>query len=94
MEMRYGSLLRRDAEPFWQRVQKLVFQNITVLGFSPSEAIAAADVLVRLTKEGRRIGVEDLLIAATALQRGLIVVTRNVDEFQRVPGLTVENWFS
>jgi tRNA(fMet)-specific endonuclease VapC len=94
MEMRYGSLLRRDAEPFWQHIQKVVFQNITVLGLSPTEAIAAADILARLTKEGRRIGVEDLLIAATALERGLIVVTRNLDEFQRVPGLAVENWFN
>jgi tRNA(fMet)-specific endonuclease VapC len=93
MEMRYGSLLRRDAESFWQRVQKTVFENITVLGLAPTDAMTAADILAKLTKEGRRIGLEDLLIGATALGSGLVVVTRNVDEFRRVPGLTVENWF-
>lgn len=36
----------------------------------------------------------DLLIAAQALALGLTVVTVNVDEFCRVPGLGVENWLS
>jgi len=36
----------------------------------------------------------DLLIAAQALALGLTVVTANVDEFSRVPGLGVENWLS
>ena len=35
----------------------------------------------------------DLFIAATALVHGLIVSTRNVRHFERVPGLVVENWF-
>ena len=36
----------------------------------------------------------DLWIAAQALGLGLTVVTANVDEFSRVPGLGVENWLS
>ncbi|HQU41249.1 MAG TPA: hypothetical protein PK867_00495 [Pirellulales bacterium] len=38
------------------------------------------------------IGAHDLLIATIALSRQLTVVTANTDEFQRVPGLAVENW--
>ena len=40
------------------------------------------------------IGPNDLLIAAQALALGLTVVTANIDEFSRVPGLGVENWLS
>ena len=41
-----------------------------------------------------RFGPNDLLIAAHALSAGLSLVTNNVTEFERVPGLKVENWFS
>ena len=41
---------------------------------------------------GRPIGDFDSLIAAQALARDLIVVTNNVDEFERVPDLRIENW--
>ena len=40
-----------------------------------------------------RFGPNDLLIAAHALSTGLPLVTNNVSEFERVPGLNVENWF-
>jgi tRNA(fMet)-specific endonuclease VapC len=39
-----------------------------------------------------KVGKKDLRIAAIALESGGIVVTRNVRDFQRVPGLTIENW--
>jgi tRNA(fMet)-specific endonuclease VapC len=39
-----------------------------------------------------KVGKFDLKIAAIALENGGIVVTRNVRDFQRVPGLQVENW--
>jgi tRNA(fMet)-specific endonuclease VapC len=45
-----------------------------------------------LGREGRSIGPYDLQIAAIARTAGLCVVTRNVSEFSRVPGLLVENW--
>jgi tRNA(fMet)-specific endonuclease VapC len=41
-----------------------------------------------------RIGALDQLIAAQAITLELIVVTNNVREFRRVPGLRVENWLS
>jgi len=47
-----------------------------------------------LEQRGTPIGDADLRIAAIALSRGLIVVTGNVREFQRVPGLQVENWLT
>jgi tRNA(fMet)-specific endonuclease VapC len=43
-------------------------------------------------KVGRTIGVNDLHIAAHARSEGLTLVTNNLGEFQRVPGLLLENW--
>ena len=45
-----------------------------------------------LVRRGEPIGPNDMLIAAHALCQGLTVVTANVGEFSRVPGLSVENW--
>jgi tRNA(fMet)-specific endonuclease VapC len=40
------------------------------------------------------IGVEDLLIGATALSHGYTIVTANIRHFQRIPNLQVENWLA
>lgn len=47
-----------------------------------------------LEKVGRTIGVNDLHIAAHARSEGLTLVTNNLVEFERVPGLMAENWVS
>ena len=47
-----------------------------------------------LQARGTPIGPLDTLIAAHALALGATVVTHNVREFDRVPGLTVENWLN
>jgi tRNA(fMet)-specific endonuclease VapC len=49
-------------------------------------------VRAHLESAGWKIGDRDTIIAAHALAVGAVVVTRNVDEFARVPGLRIENW--
>ena len=49
---------------------------------------------LKLELRGQLIGAYDLMIAAHARSLGLIVVTNNVREFRRVPGLRTENWVS
>jgi tRNA(fMet)-specific endonuclease VapC len=51
-----------------------------------------AMVRTSLEAAGRKIGDRDTIIAAHALSIGAVMVTANVDEFDRVPGLKVENW--
>jgi tRNA(fMet)-specific endonuclease VapC len=63
-----------------------------ILPFTSEAAGDYADIRLELEKGGRPIGERDLLIAATARSRRLIVVTSNVREFGRVSGLQVEDW--
>lgn len=51
-----------------------------------------AEIRAYLSRKGQLIGPNDLLIAAHALALDLTLVTDNVDEFARVPGLAIENW--
>jgi len=55
-------------------------------------AIHYAKTRLHLESQGNKIGDRDLIIASHALALGATVITRNVREFQRVPGLKVENW--
>jgi len=63
--------------------------------FDSAAAEAAARIRVELETHGSSIGPLDLLIAGTALSRGdATLVTNNIQEFSRVPGLHVVDWKS
>jgi tRNA(fMet)-specific endonuclease VapC len=47
---------------------------------------------MRLRRLRIRIGTQDLKIAAIALSRDALLLSANLRDFQRVPGLRVENW--
>jgi tRNA(fMet)-specific endonuclease VapC len=65
---------------------------VAILPFDAAAGRRAADLRFALERKGELIGPMDTLIAATALAHGATLVTRNVREFDRVPGLTVVNW--
>ena len=65
---------------------------VEILPFDATAGKRAAELRVALERNGESIGPLDTLIAATALAHGATLVTRNLREFGRVPGLTVVNW--
>jgi len=68
-------------------------RTISILPFAREQARAAAEIRSRLERLGTPIGPLDTLIAGTTLQAGATLVTRNVEEFGRVPNLSTENWY-
>ena len=64
-----------------------VLAKIPVLGFNTEEARMHAGLFSTLTKQGQIIGAHDLIIAATAIVHNCAVLTENIREFERVPGL-------
>jgi tRNA(fMet)-specific endonuclease VapC len=66
--------------------------GLAVLPFDRDDAREAGIIRALLSRQGRPIGPYDALIAGQARARGLVVVSRNIREFSRVPELSVENW--
>ena len=65
---------------------------LEVAGFDDQAAAAYGSLRWTLERRGQPIGSMDLLIAAHSLVLGTTLVTNNEREFQRVPGLKIENW--
>jgi tRNA(fMet)-specific endonuclease VapC len=73
------------------KVQRLraLFRSLPM---DDAAAEVAAGVYGELSARGERIGGNDLFIAGIALSNDLTLVTHNVREFGRVPGLRIEDW--
>lgn len=69
-----------------------ILAALTVLPLESPSDQHYAEIRALLESAGMPIGPNDLLIAAHARALGLTVVTANLKEFRRVPGLAVENW--
>jgi tRNA(fMet)-specific endonuclease VapC len=76
----------------WINAWRTATREWRLLDFDATCADHYARIRAHLEKNGCMIGLHDCQIAATALAHNLIVVTDNLDEFRRVPGLRVENW--
>jgi tRNA(fMet)-specific endonuclease VapC len=74
------------------RVVEDFFSRLAVLHYGDKAAWHYGSVRAGLEKTGTPIGVNDLHIAAHARSEGLTLVTKNLREFERVPGLVLENW--
>jgi tRNA(fMet)-specific endonuclease VapC len=66
--------------------------RLAVLPYTQEAAYHYGAIRAALESKGQTIGVNDLHIAAHARSQGLTLVTNNLREFERVPGVMVENW--
>ena len=66
---------------------------ITIIPFGYDEAKYAADIRVKLEKQGLPIGPYDILIAASAMANNSTLVTHNTKEFERIKGLKIQDWY-
>lgn len=66
---------------------------VEVLPFGALESRCSALIRADLEKRGEPIGPMDALIAGTAFAHDALLITRNLREFGRIPGLRLENWY-
>ena len=66
--------------------------RLEVLPFSAKAAAHFGQIRAELAQVGRPCGAYDMLIAAHARSEGLMLITNNIREFERMPGLRIDNW--
>jgi tRNA(fMet)-specific endonuclease VapC len=89
-ELRFGAA-KRGSERLSRQLE-VVLAVIDVLPLQTPSDRHYADLRLTLERAGTPIGPNDMLIAAHALSLGATLVTANLREFRRVPGLSVVNW--
>jgi len=90
-ELQFGVCNSRRAEK--NRIALLEFLSpFQILNFDDQDAEIYGQIRSKLKSAGKLIGPYDMLIAAQALSRQLTLVTNNVDEFNRIPDLQIEDW--
>lgn len=92
MEIEYGLMLNPARARKIEPMIRSLLQDLRVFSYEPEDATATAAVRAALTKRGTPIGPYDVMIAGSALRRGLVMVTSNGGEFARIHGLIVEDW--
>lgn len=91
-ELRYGVANSARREENAERLEVFLHAPITVLPFDTDDAEEAGEIRAALKQAGTMIGAYDIQIAAQARRRSALLVTANVGEFSRVPGLRLADW--
>lgn len=90
-ELVYGAEHSQQVERNLADIESMV-ARLEVPPFDSKAAYHFGQVRAALYRIGLPIGPYDMMIAGHARAYGLVLVTNNVDEFERVPGLLIENW--
>lgn len=91
MEMIYGAEKSANPERNLADVEGFA-ARLEVLKYDQGAAAHTGQLRAELARAGTPIGPYDQMIAGHARSQGLILVTNNRREFDRVPGLRVEDW--
>ena len=89
-ELRYGAAKRGSAR--LERQLDIILAAMDIVPFESPMDRVYADLRNTLERRGRPIGGNDLIIAAQALALEATLVTDNLEEFEQVTDLKVENW--
>ncbi len=92
MELQYGLMLNPARAVKIREIIHDFLAVIHVIDFNQGDAREAAIARSFLKQAGCLIGSYDILLAGTALNRKLILVSANLKEFNRIEGLNLENW--
>ncbi len=92
MEIAYGLALNPEKAKKIQPMLSDFLKAVSILPFEEKDGDCSGKIRSFLRRKGMPIGGYDVLLAGTALNRGLILVTSNLYEFERIEGLCLENW--
>ena len=90
-ELIYGAEKSPNVDRNLEAIEEFV-SHLEVLPYDAKASQHYGQIKASLEKKGEIIGENDIHIAAHAISQGLILVSNNLREFQRVPHLAFENW--
>ena len=90
-ELIYGAEKSPNVDKNLEAVEEFI-SHLEVLSYDAKASQHYGQIKASLEKKGEIIGENDIHIAAHAVSQGLILVTNNLREFNRVPNLALENW--
>jgi len=90
-ELLHGAEKSERQEHNLNQVEDFI-SRLEVIAYDEKAAAHYGNIRANLERQGKIIGVNDLHIAGHARSEGLVLVTNNEREFDRVDGLRVENW--
>lgn len=90
-ELLYGALKSSRADLLKDRIEKLL-APYSRLPFGSEAAGHYAEIRTDLEREGTSVSPNDLIIAATVRAANATLITANIREFSRIPGLLCEDW--
>ena len=90
-ELIHGAEKSQNSQQAFAAVEDFL-SRLSVLDYDYSDAGHYGDIRANLERKGTPIGVNDLHIAGHARSAGLILVSNNLREFERVEGLRLDNW--
>ena len=90
-ELYYGAVKSAKREQNLSRYSSFT-KLYNIVSFDNNAARIYGDIRSQLETKGQTIGGNDLIIAASTLAKGAVLVTNNTKEFSRVDGLVIEDW--
>lgn len=90
-EIYLGAFRSREAEKNIKQADDLL-NSIKVLELTLESSRRSSEILSELLRRGEPIDLRDAIIAGITLVNGYTLVTRNVEHFKRITGLSIETW--
>jgi len=91
-EMRFGAIGKKASQRHAQLVDAFCVRLDAILPWDKAAVDTTTEIKAKLAAAGTPIGPNDTAIAGHAIAAGAVLVTNNVREFERVPGLKLEDW--
>ncbi len=86
-----GGLKAKDANRQIENFRSFIAQH-KILDTTESSAEISANIFAELWKGGRHSGNYDILIAGTAIENELTLITNNTKDYEHINGLSLDNW--
>ena len=93
-EIHYGANRSSRKEQIIEAFEERVFPSVHIVGFDETSGKLFGELKAALEKQGIVCSEPDLRIASIAIQHDFVLITGNTKHFEKISGLSIENWIS